>query len=406
MKAVVFVAPVLLENTQRYVRAFAEAGCRLGIISQDSIERLDAGLRPHVHAAVRVRNVMDPDDLVAGCEALSTRLGGLDRLAGALEQLQIPLGIARDRLRIGGMGEEVARNFREKARMKDLLSAANVPVARHKLAKDAADVRAFVARVGYPVIVKPPDGLGAKATFRVSDRDDLEAALRVTAPSPQAPVQVEEFIRAAEENTCETVSIRGVAVWRSGTRYLPSVLDVVENPWMQYCVLLPREDQDPRFVSFHPINDRALRALGMQTGLTHMEWFRMPDGSALVNEVGARPPGASIMPLMSQTHDCDMWQRWASLVVHETFDPPVRKYAAGVAFFRGTGTGAVSAIRGLDAAQEAVGALVMDRKLPVVGQPKSASYEGEGWALVRHPDTRVVYEALRTLISLVRVEYA
>lgn len=404
MKAVVFVAPLLLENTQRYVRAFAEAGCRLGIVHQDSIDRLDERLRSFVHADFRVADCMDPDQLVAACQQLSGPLGGLDRLAGALEQLQIPLGVARDRLGIGGMGEEVARNFREKARMKEILAAADVPVARHRLAADADDLRRFVALVGYPVVVKPPDGLGAKATFRITDSTELDALVRST-PAGAWPVQAEEFVRATEENTCETVSIRGVPVWRSGTRYLPGVLEVVENAWMQYCVLLPREEHDPRFTTFHPINDRALRALGMGTGLSHMEWFRMADGSALVSEVGARPPGASIMPLMSQAHDCDLWQRWATLVVHETFDPPVRRYAAGVAFFRGTGTGRVTAVRGLDAAQEAVGALVVDRKLPVLGHQKSTSYEGEGWALVRHPDTRVVYEALRTLITLVRVEY-
>ena len=36
----------------------------------------------------------------------------------------------------------------------------------------------------------------------------------------------------------------------------------------------------------------ALRALGLETGLTHMEWFRRADGSPIVSEVGARPPGA------------------------------------------------------------------------------------------------------------------
>ena len=31
------------------------------------------------------------------------------------------------------------------------------------------------------------------------------------------------------------------------------------------------------------------------------------------------------------------------------------------------------------------------------------TYEGDGFAVVRHPDTRVVFEALRTLIQTVRV---
>ena len=40
------------------------------------------------------------------------------------------------------------------------------------------------------------------------------------------------------------------------------------------------------------LNARALAALGMGTGLSHMEWFLRKDGSPVVSEVGARPPGA------------------------------------------------------------------------------------------------------------------
>ena len=52
--------------------------------------------------------------------------------------------------------------------------------------------------------------------------------------------QAEEFVRG-REHTCETVTIAGKPVWRSGTRYYPGPLEVLENPWIQYCVLLPLE---------------------------------------------------------------------------------------------------------------------------------------------------------------------
>ena len=60
--------------------------------------------------------------------------------------------------------------------------------------------------------------------------------------------------------TCETVSIHGKPVWRSGTRYFPTPLEVLETPWVQYCVLLPREIESP-WTDFAPINAAALAAL-------------------------------------------------------------------------------------------------------------------------------------------------
>jgi len=54
--------------------------------------------------------------------------------------------------------------------------------------------------------------------------------------------------------------------------------------------------------------------------------------------------------------------------------------------------------------QHEIGSLVVDAKLPTTGQTPTGSYEGEGFVILRHPDTAAVQDALRRLISLVRVE--
>ena len=46
----------------------------------------------------------------------------------------------------------------------------------------------------------------------------------------------------------------------------------------------------------------------------------------------------------------------------------------------------------------------MKSDLPRLGQSPSSSYEGEGYVILRHRETRVVEEALHRLISLIRVE--
>ncbi len=287
--------------------------------------------------------------------------------------------------------------------MKEVLRAAGLPVARSRLLASAADGRAFVREVGFPVVVKPPDGLGAKATYRVRDEAGLEEALAALAPSPARPVQAEEFV-TGDELTFETVSVRGRPVWWSGTRYLPGPLTVLENPWIQYCVLLPREEDAPDFTAFVPTGLAALRALGMGTGLTHMEWFRRADGSAVVSEVGARPPGVHIMPMMSLTHGVDMIPAWVRLVVHETFDPPRRTAAAGAAFLRSQGQGTrVAAVTGLDEVVAELGDVVVEVNPPRVGQPVAEGYEGEGHVLVRAPRTETVREALAAIVGRVRV---
>jgi len=47
---------------------------------------------------------------------------------------------------------------------------------------------------------------------------------------------------------------------------------------------------------------------------------------------------------------------------------------------------------------------VVESRLPAPGQMSSASYEGDGYVIVRHPDTGVVADAMRRLVTGVRVE--
>jgi len=402
---VVFVAPFLMPATVRFVEATARVpGVRLGLLTQDPAAKIPAQLAPRLAAHHRVEDAFDPRQLAAAARELGGRLGGLDRLMGALEQLQVPLAEAREILGLPGMKAEAARSFRDKARMKTVLRQAGVPCARHRLAATRAEAREFAGQVGFPLVVKPPAGAGAAATFRVDGPEALEQALSAAAPAAGQEVLLEEFV-VGEESSFETVSIDGRSVWTSSTRYLPTPLEALRHPWIQWCVLLPREREEPRLADVREVAHRALAALGMGTGLSHMEWFRRRDGSIAISEVAARPPGAQITTLVSVAHEWDFLAAWARLMVHNEFEAPPRKWAAGAAFFRGMGQGRVKAVHGLAEAQREVGALVVEAKLPRPGQPKSSSYEGEGYAVLRHESTEVVAKALLRLVSMVRVEY-
>jgi hypothetical protein len=414
MPHVVLIAPRFLENTMNYVRAFAALDeVTLSLVSEDPQESLPRELAPRVAGHYRVGNSLDAEQLTVAVRALSRGVGPVDRLTGALEQLQLPLAEVRDALGIEGMNAEVARNFRDKDRMKEVLRAHGVPVARSLLATSMRELHDFVSRVGFPVIIKPPAGLGARNTHRVSSGAELAALAGAgLAPTPAAPLQIEEFIRA-REHTCETVTIKGQVVWRSGTRYFPSPLEVLETPWIKYCVLLPRELDLPEVTAFHPINGAALAALfgasastAAGTALTHMEWFLRDDGSSLVNEVGARPPGAMIMPLINLSHETNFYDQWAELIALDRFSAPTRRHAAGAAFFRGHGPGdRITSVTGLPEAIAAAGPALVEMRTPKVGQPRSPSYEGEGWATVRASSTEAVKQALLALIEHVQVRY-
>ncbi len=414
MRHIAFIAPRFLDNTNRYMKAFADiSDIELSVISCDPEEAMPEGMRKRIAGHYKVTG-LDTEPLTLATRAISKAIGRVDRLVGFLEELQQPMADVRDALDIEGLRSETARNFRDKDRMKTVLRAAGVPVAKSALATSAKELEKIVEEIGFPVIVKPRAGLGTRATYRVTNRAELAA---IPAPTPSSPLQVEEFVRA-REHTCETVTIRGEVVWRSGTRYFPSPLEVLETPWIQYAVLLPREADDPTWTNFHPTNGAALAALfgdaaktAAGTAITHMEWFMREDGTALVNEVGARPPGVHIMPMMSVTHDTDMFADWARLMALDTFTPKERRCAAGAAFFRGPPAGTsrdarVASVTGIERAVAECGDALVMMKTPKVGQPRASGYEGEGWAIVKHPTTDGAKQLLKTLIESVQIRYS
>jgi len=404
---VIFVVPFMLESSLRFARAAARlSGVRIGILSQDPAHRLPEDLKGLVSTFRQVQNAMETEPLVEGVRAIAAEWNGrVDRVMGILEQLQGPLAEVRERLRIRGMDANEALHFRDKSVMKARLREHQLPCAASELAKSPREALAFADRIGLPLVAKPPAGAGSRNTFRVESRAELEAHLAQQPPSAKAPLMLEEFIQG-EEYSFDTVTLHGKHLFHSISRYRPGPLEVMANPWIQWTVQLPRDISGPEFDAIKQAGPRALDVLGIHTGLTHMEWFRKPGGGIAISEVAARPPGAQFTTLISYAHDFDLYRAWARLCVHEQFDVPERRFSAGAAYLRGQGQGKVVAVEGLDEVRRELGPLVLEWKPPTVGQGSTGTYEGEGFVIVRHPETDVVREALDKIVRTVRVRLA
>ncbi|MEW6278124.1 MAG: ATP-grasp domain-containing protein [Candidatus Eremiobacterota bacterium] len=402
---VLFVTPYFTENALRFVRALLDVdGVRLGVISQERQEVLDPALRGRFAGHWRVYDILDADQLLWAATELANRHGHPHRILNANEQVQVPLAHVRERMGVPGMNVETSRNFRDKARMKDLFRSSGVPCARHACATNHDEAWDFICEVGFPVCVKPVDGAAAQATYRVENAKAFREVLTASGPNPARPLQIEEFV-TGQEHSLETISIGGRHLWHSLTRYLPTPLDAMQNPWIQWRVVLPREVDSTAYDDIKEVGQRALSCLGMGTGLSHLEWFRRSNGTLAVNEVGARPPGAQIVTLVNRAHDVDLYDGWCRLMLFDEFRPPrQRKYAAGIAFLRGLGGGRVKEVHGLREVLHELEDVVTDVKAPEYGQAAATSYEGEGYVIVRHPRTRTVEQALLRIVESVRVE--
>ncbi|MDJ0837794.1 MAG: hypothetical protein QNK37_14860, partial [Acidobacteriota bacterium] len=167
MRHVVFVAPFFLRATLQFVEGAVNLpDVKVYLLSKDPLTKLPSSLKQRLAGHWRMDQIFDTEALTRNVTEIARKVGGIHRLIGTLEQLQIPLAQVRERLNIPGVRPPVARNFREKSLMKDVLRRHQVPCARHCLADSADRARQFADQVGFPLVGKPPDGAGSRGTWR------------------------------------------------------------------------------------------------------------------------------------------------------------------------------------------------------------------------------------------------
>ncbi|MFN3426229.1 MAG: acetyl-CoA carboxylase biotin carboxylase subunit family protein [Candidatus Thermochlorobacter sp.] len=403
MPIVIFVAPLCNASALATLDAFTKfSDISLGLISAFAQEQLPAHIRAHLAAHWKTHSLVDTDELLYAAEKMRLYFGKIDTIFSSNEQAQEPLALIREKFGIAGVGIQVARNFRDKAEMKRRFHAHQIPCARFQQLQSHRDAYAFAEQVGFPLILKPLRGAGSASTFRIENRAELDAALAQLNPSEQNEAIAEEFI-TGEEHSLETVMHHGKAIWQSVSRYLPNALDVMQNSWIQWRIVVPRDAESEKYHDIRQSGAAALACLGLDTGISHLEWFRRSNGSVAISEVGARPPGAQILTLHSRAFDCNLYEEWVRLMVYDQFSVPTQRYASGVAFLRGQGHGVVKTVIGLDDVMREYGMLITDMQVPQFNAAPTGTYEGEGFIIVRHERTDAVEQALDYIINTVRV---
>ena len=339
-------------------------------------------------------DVDDAEQLIA--KAIELR--DVDRIVTTHETLLEAVAMANEVLCLPGLSVEVVRRALDKARLKSTLEAAGINTPRHTLVSNLTEARLFARDIGFPLVLKSLSGSGALATFLIYSEHDLERATDL------GGFLAEQYING-QELCIDTITIKGEPRFHSICCYQPSILEAVENPETQWSCVMPR-DITP-YENFVQHGLKAVSALSVGNAMTHMEGFIDRSGKAWFTDATLRPAGARIAPMLAHAYDIDPYRAWARVAVDEAFDGPwERKYAVGTIFLRGLGSGTVHEISGIEQVQREFGEMLVDARWPRTGARKSATYTGDGYLTVRHPDTEMVQQALQRIGRLVKITYS
>lgn len=400
---VVFISPNYPPEMPEFTRGLAETGARVIGLGHDPLEMLAPTLRRYLTAYVRVPNLLDMESAVRHAVPQLERMG-IDRVE-CLWEVGVELAAAlREALHVPGQCLEDAIAFRDKSKMKERLVRAGLRVPRHARVSSAQEIRAAAEQIGFPLIIKPIDGAGTRDTYRVDDAAALEGVLRKVVHVPQ--MSVEEFIDG-EEFTYDTVSIDGRPVFDSVAQYHPRPLISRSQEWISPAQIVLRDPHIPQLRDAVAFGRDVLRAMGMGTGFTHMEWYRTRKGEIVFGEIAARAPGGRLVDQMNYANDFDVYREWARTVCWRSFEAPIqRRYHVACVFKRAVGQGRIRAIEGLESVRRRLGpALVCEDLLPLGAQRRDwkQTLLSDGCLIARHPDYATAVEWMRLLVSDVRL---
>lgn len=384
---VLMISPGFPNEMPLFTRGLAQVGAEIFGIGDQAAAALPREVAAVLHDYLQVRDLWDEARVVSEVRQwLGKRR--VDRVEVLWEPGMMLAAKLRQALGAPGLDPERTIAFRDKERMKRVLDEAGIRTPHHYEARTREEVRQAIARIGYPVIIKPLDGAGAADTWPIRSDDELDQALRAVTHVPV--VSVEEFIEG-EEYTYDTVCAHGVPLFENVGWYRPGPLIARLNPWISASNIVYRDLDHEIPAQGRKMGRRVLEALGFESGFTHMEWFRNKDGEAVFGEIGGRSPGGRLVHVMNYSCDADLFTGWAEAVCHGRISQKLdKKFSAAVVFKKAQGPGPrITAIEGLDSVLARFGEHIAAIDLNRVGAPKRdwrKIVHGDGWIVVRHPD--------------------
>jgi biotin carboxylase len=264
-----------------------------------------------------------------------------------------------ERYGVRGAGYAAARALRDKQLLREITRAAGIANPESVAVRGPAEVKAFMAEIGGPIVLKPANRQAAIGTKIVSEPGAIDAAWLectdqdegVFLPDRPLPLRMlaERYIRG-EEFSVELMFRSGRMAFGGVTRTL---LFDGSRP-VEQGHLFPADIGAELTKRLLDDTVRVLDAVGMDSGWTHCEW-RVEDGVPHLMECAGRMAGGGIIELISIASGYDANAAFLDMMLdRDPATPPAADRYAAV-WTGAVGPGEVASIDGREEAQAVPG---------------------------------------------------
>lgn len=382
---VIILSPHFPPNHVNYAKALKKCGdTALGIGDSPYISD---ELRNTLDEYVYVPDMTNYDAVLRTVGYLTSKYGKIDRIDS---QNEFWLGIeAQLREDFNIFGQKTAQTDinRSKLEMKRIAKAAGLPVAEGLEVEDVNQLRDFVKKVGYPIVVKPVVGVGASATYAIENDDELSHCFEYI----HGRYICEQYIHGDIVTFDGFVDRNGRIIFCTSHEYNAGVMECVNNARSIYYYNVTHIDP-----LLEELGRKAVAAFNVRERFFHIEWFRthVNPTSYCFLEINVRPPGLYTIDMMNYSADIDLYETWAaSFHEYYPFESAKVKYSIGFAGRRIN--------EHFKHSNEEIMAQFSDNM--VMAEPVPGAYAdamGEYFFIVRHPDLDRVKGILKYILEL------
>ena len=313
-----------------FLESAKRLGCKVILVAKESFAQEDWP-RASLDEVFFMPDLTKRPDIIHAVSYLA-RAHQIDQIV-ALDDYDVETAAAlRDHMRLPGMGESLARHFRDKLAMRTQARAGGVLVPEFTGVFNYDRLRDFMARVPAPWVLKPRSEASSMGIKKLSDSEALWRTLD-TLGDQQSFFVLEQFVPGDVFHVDGLVN-DGEVLFQQAHQYGRPPMSVYHEGGIFLTRALDR--QSPEAKALFTLNRQVQGALGMKRGATHTEYIRAhADGRLYFLETAARVGGANIAEAVRYATGVDLWGEWARIEVAalrgESYQlPELREGYAGV----------------------------------------------------------------------------
>ena len=320
MKNFIFISPNFPLTYWRFCKELKNNGLRVLGIGDCPYNELTQEQRNSMHEYYKVSSLENYDEVFRAVAFFTFKYGKIDWLESNNEYWLERDAKLRTEFHItSGFQEEDMVRTRYKSGMKAFYAKAGIPTARYHLVKDYEPAREFANKVGYPVVVKPDNGVGANATYKLRSDDELQFFFNTKDNSVQ--YIMEEFVNGEVRTYDAIIDSKGEPIFESGNVTCDSLMDVVNEAKDSIFYIVKELPEVMK-----QLGRRTVKAFGVKSRFVHFEYFVLKadqeglgkKGDIFGLEVNMRPPGGYAPELANFANSVDVYKIWADMIAYDS----------------------------------------------------------------------------------------